>query len=56
MEIKTRFSVSADGYVTTPDGWPPLIADPNFVSGKSHAGSIVRHLQPAHATAARLQQ
>jgi dihydrofolate reductase len=36
MEIKTRFSISADGYVTTPDGWPSLTADPNFVSGKSH--------------------
>jgi hypothetical protein len=28
MQIRTRFSVSADGYVTTPDGWPPLIRDP----------------------------
>jgi len=36
MDIKTRFSISADGYVTTPDGWPSLIADPKFVSGKSH--------------------
>jgi dihydrofolate reductase len=36
MVIKTRFSISADGYVTTPDGWPALTADPNFVSGKSH--------------------
>src|SRR3954470_9499256 len=22
MQIRTRFSMSADGYVTTPDGWP----------------------------------
>ncbi len=36
MEIKTRFSISADGYVTTPDGWPALLADPSFVSGRSH--------------------
>ena len=36
MAIKTTFSISADGYVTTSDGWPSLIADPNFVSGKSH--------------------
>jgi dihydrofolate reductase len=36
MQIRTRFSISADGYVTTPDGWPPLLADPSFVSGKSH--------------------
>jgi hypothetical protein len=24
MQIRTRFSISADGYVTTPDGWPAL--------------------------------
>ena len=36
MQIRTRFSISADGYVTTPDGWPALIADPHFVSGESH--------------------
>lgn len=28
--------MSADGYVTTPAGWPALLADPAFVSGKSH--------------------
>jgi hypothetical protein len=36
MQIRTRFSMSADGYVTTPDGWPPLVRDPAFVSGQSH--------------------
>lgn len=36
MQIRTRFSMSADGYVTTPDGWPALIADPHFVPGESH--------------------
>lgn len=36
MEIRTRFSISADGYVTTPDGWPPIVRDPQFVSGQSH--------------------
>jgi dihydrofolate reductase len=29
-------SMSADGYVTTPGGWPALTADPAFVSGESH--------------------
>ena len=29
-------SMSADGYVTTPSGWPALTADPAFVSGQSH--------------------
>jgi dihydrofolate reductase len=28
--------MSADGYVTTPDGWPAQLADPAFVSGESH--------------------
>jgi dihydrofolate reductase len=36
MTIRTRFNMSADGYVTTPDGWPPQLADPAFVSGQSH--------------------
>ncbi|MGH2895919.1 MAG: dihydrofolate reductase family protein [Solirubrobacteraceae bacterium] len=36
MVIRTRFSISADGYATTPDGWPSLVADPAFVSGQSH--------------------
>jgi hypothetical protein len=36
MAIRTRFSISADGYVTTPDGWPSLAADPAFVPGQSH--------------------
>ena len=36
MQIVTRFSMSADGYVTTPDGWPALTADPAFASGQSH--------------------
>jgi dihydrofolate reductase len=36
MQIRARMSMSADGYVTTPDGWPALIADPAFVGGSSH--------------------
>ena len=36
MQIRTRFSISADGYVTTPSGWPSLAADPAFVPGQSH--------------------
>ena len=36
MQIRARMSMSADGYVTTPNGWPALTADPAFVSGKSH--------------------
>jgi dihydrofolate reductase len=36
MRIRARLSTSADGYVTTPDGWPALLADPSFVPGESH--------------------
>jgi dihydrofolate reductase len=36
MLIRARMSMSADGYVTTPDGWPALLADPQFVPGQSH--------------------
>lgn len=36
MKIRARMSMSADGYVTTPAGWPALTADPAFASGRSH--------------------
>jgi dihydrofolate reductase len=36
MNIRARMSMSADGYVTTPSGWPALTADPAFGSGQSH--------------------
>jgi dihydrofolate reductase len=36
MNIKSRMSMSADGYVTTPDGWPAQLADPAFRPGTSH--------------------
>lgn len=36
MQIRARMSMSADGYVTTPNGWPALTADPAFVSGETH--------------------
>src|SRR5690242_21823990 len=36
MRIRARLAMSADGYVTTPDGWPAQTADPAFVPGESH--------------------
>ena len=36
MQIISRLSISVDGYVTTPDGWPAQLADPTFVPGESH--------------------
>jgi hypothetical protein len=35
MLIQTRFAMSADGDVTTPDGWPAQLADPSWVGGQS---------------------
>ena len=36
MQIVSRLCTSADGYVTTPDGWPPQLADPAYAPGESH--------------------
>jgi hypothetical protein len=36
MQMRARMSMRADGYVTTPERWPALTADPAFVSGESH--------------------
>jgi dihydrofolate reductase len=47
MKIISRLSISADGYVTTPDGWPAQLADPAFASGSSHG--IVEFLQGKEA-------
>lgn len=30
MKIRTRMCVSLDGYVSTPDGWPVQVADPDW--------------------------
>jgi dihydrofolate reductase len=47
MNIRTRLSMSADGYVTTPSGWPAQLADPAFVPGESHG--IREFLEPCEA-------
>jgi len=36
VQIRTRMCMSADGYVTTPDGWPAQLADAAFVPGESY--------------------
>jgi hypothetical protein len=36
MQIRARMCISADGCVTTPDGWPAQLADPSFAPGESH--------------------
>jgi dihydrofolate reductase len=47
MQIRARLSMSADGYVTTPSGWPAQLADPTFVPGESHG--IREFLEPCEA-------
>jgi dihydrofolate reductase len=36
MQIRARLCVTADGYVTTPNGWPPQVVDPAHLPGESH--------------------
>lgn len=36
MQIRARMNMSADGYVTTRDGWPTKLTDQAFVPGGSH--------------------
>jgi dihydrofolate reductase len=36
LRIRARISISVDGCLTTPGGWPAITADPAFVPGQSH--------------------
>jgi len=47
MNIRARLCMSADGYITSPDGWPAQLADPAFVPGESHG--IREFLEPCEA-------
>jgi dihydrofolate reductase len=47
MKIISRLATSADGYVTTPDGWPAQTADAAFAPGTSHG--IAEFLQGKEA-------
>ncbi len=47
MKIRARLCMSADGYVTTPNGWPVQTADPAFNPGQSHG--IREFLEPCEA-------
>lgn len=47
MQIRARMSMSADGYVTTPNGWPAQLADPTFDPGESHGAR--EFLEPCEA-------
>lgn len=47
MKIRARMSISADGYVTTPSGWPAVAAAPGFAPGVTHG--IREFLEPCEA-------
>jgi dihydrofolate reductase len=47
MKIISRLAISTDGYVTTPDGWPALLADPGAKPGQSHG--VVEFLKDKEA-------
>jgi len=36
MKIHTHIGVSIDGYISTPDGYPAVLAMPAFAPGRSH--------------------
>jgi dihydrofolate reductase len=36
MQILSRLCMTADGFVSTPDGWPPQVVDPAHIPGQSH--------------------
>jgi dihydrofolate reductase len=36
MQIRARLCMTADGYVTTANGWPPQVVDPAYAPGESH--------------------
>ena len=55
MRIRARPSIGADGSMTTPSGWPAVIADPAFVPGQSRGmAESLATLQPALGPAAGL--
>jgi hypothetical protein len=53
MQIRTRFSISADGYVTTPDSWPRRSRRPGSARQARAPGAAVlprrRHAADAPA-------
>jgi hypothetical protein len=49
MQIRTRFSISADGYVTTPDSWPRRSRRPGRARQARALGAAVLPTRRRHA-------
>ncbi|MFI5781028.1 dihydrofolate reductase family protein [Nocardia sp. NPDC051570] len=47
MRILARLCMTADGYVTTPDGWPPQIIDPTHGPGSHGVAEFLRTCEAA---------
>ncbi|MFI7189220.1 dihydrofolate reductase family protein [Nocardia nova] len=47
MQILARLCMTADGYVTTPDGWPPQVVDPVHGPGSHGIAEFLRTCEAA---------
>ncbi|WP_433196837.1 dihydrofolate reductase family protein [Nocardia sp. CA-107356] len=47
MRILARLCMTADGYVTTPDGWPPQVIDPVHSPGSHGIADFLRTCEAA---------
>ncbi|MFF2555195.1 dihydrofolate reductase family protein [Nocardia sp. NPDC058058] len=47
MQILARLCISADGYVTTPDGWPPQVLDPVHGPGSHGVADFLQTVEAA---------
>jgi|GEM_PF-796183 len=47
MQIMARLCMSADGYVTTPNGWPPQVVDPAHGPGSHGVAEFLRTCEAA---------
>ncbi|AYF76263.1 riboflavin biosynthesis protein RibD [Nocardia yunnanensis] len=47
MQILARLCISADGYVTTPNGWPPQVLDPVHGPGSHGIAEFLQGVEAA---------
>ncbi len=47
MRIKARLCMSADGYVSTPNGWPPQVVDPAHGHGSHGVAEFLKSCEAA---------
>lgn len=47
MRIRARLCMSADGYITTPNGWPPQVVDPVHGPGSHGTSEFLKTCEAA---------